>query len=128
MSRREEFLRRFLAVCGAGRIQVNADGPAEIVADAWWPNESSAAKLTWQVAEDQVPPGEADAILDYLERHGLVDIDMISAPRRELFHRMQVEKERHWSFEQFEAYLEALLTVEVPYVQDGRRDSLCLHE
>ncbi len=126
---RPECLRVFLELFGPLQLAITREAPEEIRARVRWLDDPDWQEIRWPVPEDRVPSPETLEIARYVASHGLLDIDQITVSRNELYARMRSDIAIPWSQAEFDVFLEQLLSIEVPWVENGADvDAFFVHE
>ncbi|USD20449.1 hypothetical protein MJO52_15395 [Microbulbifer variabilis] len=129
--RRKQFLTEFLGALGAKEIQWQKETDTSISGVVIYEidDPEEVQEFIWYVQESEVPPENVRKLVELLNEKNLLSIDKISISRKELRSLYSKKQGRIVSEDEFISILEALVSIEVPMVDEGREtDVYFIHE
>ncbi|WP_444923328.1 hypothetical protein ACJJH9_15685 [Microbulbifer sp. DLAB2-AF] len=129
--RRKQFLTEFLGALGAKEIQWQKETDTSISGVVIYEidDPEEVQESIWHVQESEVPPENVRKLVELLNEKNLLSIDKISISRKELRSLYSKKQGRIVSEDEFISILEALVSIEVPMVDEGREtDVYFIHE
>ena len=112
-----------------GTEEITAETEDVLEARVMWSDEDEWEYFRWPMTEQALPDMECLTIAKFLKSKGLIYIDSIEVPRKELFDMLVKEANVTWSFERFEKLHEDHLSVDVLLIENGKQvDALWIHE
>ncbi len=136
--KRKKFLTEFLGALGAvnivwdrvedgfisGRIEYECDVDSE-----WYDPDDEFQNFCWHATENDVPSDDVFKLAKLLNEGNLLDIDRITVSKGELYNKFVREYGTNLSLIQFGETLEALKSIEIPMVDEGKEtDVFFIHE
>ncbi|WP_444890899.1 hypothetical protein [Microbulbifer sp. DLAB2-AA] len=129
--RRKQFLIEFLGALGAKEIQWQKETDTSISGTVIYEIDEpeEVQEFIWHVQESEAPPENVRKLVELLNEKNLLSIDKISISRKELRSLYSKKQGRIVSEDEFISILEALVSIEVPMVDEGREtDVYFIHE
>ncbi|WP_444919630.1 hypothetical protein ACJJID_11590 [Microbulbifer sp. CnH-101-G] len=129
--RRKQFLTEFLGALGAKEIQWQKETDTSISGAVIYEidDPEEVQEFIWHVQESEAPPENVRKLVELLNEKNLLSIDKISISRKELRSLYSKKQGRIVSEDEFISILEALVSIEVPMVDEGREtDVYFIHE
>lgn len=129
--RRKQFLIEFLGALGAKEIQWHRETDTSVSGAVIYEinDPEEVQEFTWNVQESESPSEEVRKLAELLNEKHLLSIDQISVSRHEPRNLYSNKLGRVVPENEFIAILEALESVEVPMVDEGKEtDVYFIHE
>lgn len=129
--RRKQFLIEFLGALGAEEIQWQKQTDAYISGTIIYEtdDQEEVQGFIWHVQESEAPSENVRKLAELLNEKSLLSIDQISVSRHELRNLYSKKQGRIVPENEFIAILEALESIEVPMVDEGKAtDAYFIHE
>lgn len=129
--RRKQFLIEFLGALGAKEIQWQKETETSISSVVVYEidDPEEIQEFIWHVQEPEVPSEDVRKLAEFLNEEDLLSIDRIRVTGHELRNLYSKKQGRTVPENEFIAILEALESIEVPMVDEGREtDVYFIHE
>ena len=129
MNRRQCF-EQFMRMFAGPTLTITQETQECIRGELRWPDYTDdVQEVRWDAAESKLPSRLCFQLVSLIADKELLDIDMISASRQELFDIFQSQTTSPATFLEFESALEELQTISVARIDDGEEsDSFFVHE
>ena len=129
--RRKQFLIEFLGALGANEIQWLKETDTSISGAVVYEinNPEEVQEFVWHIRESEAPSDEVRKLAQLLNEQELLSIDQIRVSRHELRNLFSKKLGYVVPENEFRAILEALESIEVPMVDEGKEtDVYFIHE
>lgn len=129
--RRKQFLKEFLGALGAKNIHWQEESDSSIAGTVIYEidDPEEVQEFIWRIQESEVPPEEVRTLAELLYEKDLLSIDQIKVSRHELRNLYSKKQGRIVPEIEFLEILEALESIEVPMVDEGKEtDVYFIHE
>jgi len=129
--RRKQFLIEFLGALGAKEIQWHKETDTSLSGAVVYEinDPEEVQEFIWRVQESEAPSENVRNLAELLNEKHLLSIDQIRVSRRELRNLYSKKLGRAVPENEFIAILEALESIEVPMVDEGKEtDVYFIHE
>lgn len=129
--KRKTFLKEFLGAIGAEEIHWKSESETSIAGTVFYEigNPEETQDFVWHAQESDVPSDKVLLLAELLHENKLLSLDKITVSRQEL-HKLFCAKIGYiMSEEEFLSVLNALKSIEVPMVDNGKEtDIFFIHE